>query len=392
MTVHLFSLQQSLTHAGIEGWLLYDYKGHNTFGLSLIGMKDPSMLTRRFFYWVPKSGNPLKICHVVDAPYVEHLPGKAILYSSWNELQGAVKSIFHNGWIIMMEFWPTADLPSQAILDATTKEWLNGEGLHITSSWPIIGESVAQLTPKQKKSHLQACTILNDAFSNTWQWLKEKLLANQEVTEVTLQAFMIAQIQENGGYFDHLPIVACGPHSASPHHIPKNTPIKSDSLVLIDAWCTTALNKAPYADFTQVAFAGKSAPQAMHKIYDIVKSAQRSALTYIQTCLDYHCAVIGCEVDNVCRTVIAAHGLERYFGHRTGHNIAFDLHGPGANLDMFETIDTRPLISQGCYSIEPGIYIPDTWGIRLECNILLDSSVSMIISGEAQENLRELLH
>jgi len=86
-------------------------------------------------------------------------------------------------------------------------------------------------------------------------------------------------------------------------------------------------------------------------------------------------------VDKAVRKVVNAAGFGPYFIHRTGHNIATSVHGPGTHLDSFETIDNRPLLPNTCCSLEPGIYIPNQIGLRLETDLLIHPDHVEVIGG-----------
>ena len=79
-------------------------------------------------------------------------------------------------------------------------------------------------------------------------------------------------------------------------------------------------------------------------------------------------------------------GYGKYICHRLGHSITEDLHGFGANLDSFETIDERKLLPNTICSVEPGVYIPGAFGIRLECNVLIKER-GIVITGGKQDSV-----
>ena len=79
-------------------------------------------------------------------------------------------------------------------------------------------------------------------------------------------------------------------------------------------------------------------------------------------------ALHGFEVDDAARTYIKDRGFGEYFVHRTGHSIGEEVHGTGANMDNLETHDERRIIAGTCFSIEPGVYLPE-FGIRSEVNV-----------------------
>jgi Xaa-Pro aminopeptidase len=76
-------------------------------------------------------------------------------------------------------------------------------------------------------------------------------------------------------------------------------------------------------------------------------------------------------VDDVARGVISKAGYGEYFVHRTGHSIQVAIHANGANMDNLETRDERRIIPWTCFSVEPGIYLPE-FGVRLEVDCFVD--------------------
>ncbi len=359
-------------HPQLAGWLLYDYRGRNQLGLRLLDPSFSTPLTRRFFFWVPSKGEPVKIVHAVDEAHAGGLPGKTVLYSSWQELESELFSVVKWGQTIAMEYWTTELLPSQSLLDASTKEWLERKSIQVVSSWPLIGPLVGQLSSHQKTTYRETAAALESALKASWSWLTHELSHKREPTEIMLQERLIKEMVEQGLSFDSPPIVAAGPHTAEPHHIPQSHRIGPNMVVLIDAWGKFASPNAPYADFTQVFYTGKKVPDMLQKVYQVTHQAQEVTIKFVETCLEASCSITGAEVDDVCRTVINAYGFGKCFSHRTGHNIFTSVHGPGPNFDNFETRDTRVISPDTCYSIEPGIYIPKTYGIRLECNLLIE--------------------
>lgn len=377
-------------HRQIDGWLFYDYKGRNRTVLDLFAIPKETFVSRRFFYWVPPIGEPIAILHNVDKHLGAYLIGKVLTYSSWRELETCLFSLIKRGQTIAMEYWPSELLPSQAILDASTKDWLTRQGVRIVSSWPLLSSVVGHLSPVQKDHYRDAVRVLGRAFEHAWEWIRAGLTNGERVTEKSIQERIVKFIHDEHATLDFPPIVAVGQHSSIPHHESTDTPIRPDNVVLIDAWCKMDDPNAPYADFTQVAFTGKNPPEIVQKVFSVVKAAQETAIHFIDACLQNGCAIPGAEVDMACRYMVESHGFGNHFVHRTGHNIFLDVHGPGANLDNYETRDSRHLIKNGCYSIEPGIYLPNSFGIRLECNVLIDSNASCTVFERAPDELRRI--
>jgi Xaa-Pro aminopeptidase len=96
-------------------------------------------------------------------------------------------------------------------------------------------------------------------------------------------------------------------------------------------------------------------------------------------------------VDNACRAVIEKAGYGQYFVHRTGHSIGQEVHGNGANIDGLETRDDRRILPRTCFSIEPGIYLPE-FGVRSEVDVYVDQrGVVHVTGGMPQTSVTALL-
>ena len=96
-------------------------------------------------------------------------------------------------------------------------------------------------------------------------------------------------------------------------------------------------------------------------------------------------AIRGFEADDAARAVIRAAGFADYFTHRTGHNIAHEIHGPGAHLDNLETHDVRQILPNTCFSVEPGIYLPE-FGVRSEIDMITAPGKAWV-TGKIQREL-----
>ena len=110
-------------------------------------------------------------------------------------------------------------------------------------------------------------------------------------------------------------------------------------------------------------------------------------MTFVQSQVRGGAFPFGWEVDDVCRQVIQDAGYGKYFVHRTGHSIGEDVHGNGANIDNLETQDARRLLPCTCFSIEPGIYLPEEFGIRSELDVYLSSHDAVVHGQPVQTEL-----
>ena len=100
-----------------------------------------------------------------------------------------------------------------------------------------------------------------------------------------------------------------------------------------------------------------------------MRNARDAAIAKVKDAFAKKRPIRGYEADDAAREVIKAAGFSEYFTHRTGHNIAQELHGPGAHLDNLETHDERLILPNTCFSVEPGVYLPE-FGVRSEVNMM----------------------
>jgi len=117
----------------------------------------------------------------------------------------------------------------------------------------------------------------------------------------------------------------------------------------------------------------------------VVRDARDRAITRVKDAVREKRELRGFEVDDAAREHVRSQGFEEYFFHRTGHSIGTEVHGSGANMDNLETHDERRVIPWTCFSVEPGIYLPE-FGIRLEVDVFVGDREARV-TGEVQDKL-----
>ncbi|MGI9585544.1 MAG: M24 family metallopeptidase [Acidimicrobiia bacterium] len=147
-------------------------------------------------------------------------------------------------------------------------------------------------------------------------------------------------------------IVASGPNGASPHHEPGSRVIKRGDAVVVDF----GGHQDGYASDTTRMFVVEEAPPGFEEAYDVLRSAQAAAVEHVRP------GVTAASVDAVARDIIAGAGYGERFIHRTGHGIGMDTHEHPYIVES----NTDVLGPGMAFSIEPGIYTPGQWGMRIE--------------------------
>lgn len=378
-------VQTLLKEQKIDGWLLYDFRKSNALAVKFLEIPPEQLLSRRFYYWIPKEGAPVKIVSSVENPLI-HLPGNTVVFRSWEELESLLKFTLASSQVIAMEYSPFGAVPEVSRVDGGTIELVRKYVPKIVSSGDLLQEFTSVWDEKKWQSHLFAASVLDEIANGAWERIRDQV--DSGITEYDVQQWMLQAMSEKGCMTDHPPICAVNAHSADPHYSPMPqscSKIQRGDFILIDLWCKSKEKGAVYADITRMG-AFKTTPKQL-EVFQIVKRAQNGALAFVKERYLNKQPLYGYEVDRICRNVIAEAGYQEYFVHRTGHNIDELDHGPGAHLDDLETHDLRLLLPGTCFSIEPGIYLKGEFGVRLEYDVFLHPSGEVIVTGGVQEEI-----
>lgn len=392
---NLAEIQQALQRAGLDGWLLYDFRGINPIARQVAALPAEGVFSRRWAYWIPARGRPTWLVHRIEAGSFEGLEQRVFTYVTWQELTRGLQNLFGHALRIAMEYSPDCAIPYVARVDGGTLELIRSLGVEVVSSADLVQLVQARWTPSQLAQHRRAAHMLAQIKDECFAWLTAELNAGRTPGEVDGQQFVMQRFAELGLVTDHPPIVAFDAHSGDPHYAP--TParqffLKPGKFVLLDLWAKLAEPDAVFADITWVAFAGAEVPAPHRHIFDIVAQARDAAVTFIQQRLRASQPVFGYEADDAARRVIQQAGHGAAFFHRTGHSIDTNGHGNGVNLDNLETHDERRLIPGIGFSIEPGIYLAE-FGVRSEINMfVLDDHTAEVTTQPVQRSVTPLLN
>lgn len=436
------SVQKDLQKEGLDGWLFYDFRRSNDLACNFLEVGE-AFLTRRFFYWIPSKGECIRLVHPVEPEVLAHLPGKEIRYTSWQHLEQCLQELLSprllsnrssalkrgcevqdearsqgestlardeaqefataaSAWgredsnlglgskRIAMEYSPRNAIPYVSKVDAGTMEVIRGFGVEVVSSASLLQKYESVWDEFQEKSHYQAADHLDRTVAKAWRLIGEALKNSQRITEYDVQQFITHELNDHGYIFEGGPLVSVNAHSADPHYCCSKehyAVICQGDFVLIDLWCKQNLPHAVYADITRVGVADVKPTKRQEEIFGIVKKARDAATDLVKERFAKGEPLMGWEVDEAARAVIADAGYGPYFTHRTGHNIHTKDHGNGAHIDNLETQDRRQILKGTCFSIEPGIYLPGEFGVRLEYDIYVDHLGKVHVTGGIQDEI-----
>jgi Xaa-Pro dipeptidase len=381
-------IQTALRAAKLDGWLFYDFRGSDPLAPRILMLGDHGSGSRRWFYYIPASGEPTKIVHSIERFKLDALPGKRLIYRGWEEQHSHLRATLspatatespapsqvrslHKLSRIAMQYSPMNDIPYVSRVDAGTIELVRSFGVEPVTSAELVQQFEAVWTPAQKQSHIEASDKTHGIIMEAFAEIARHIGANEPVTEYDIQQFIVHRWEQEG-LIPEPGIVAVNANSANPHYAPTSEvhlPIKRGDFVLIDIASKLKKPGAVFTDQTWTGYVGETVPEEFTRIFNIVRDARDSAVEFVRKNVRAGKFVRGAEIDDVSRGVIQRAGYGEQFTHRTGHSIGEEGHGNGVNIDNFETRDSRRLIPGIAFSIEPGIYLEGKFGVRSEIDV-----------------------
>ena len=371
MPLEIPAIQRTLAIDGVDGWLLYDFHGSNPIAARLAGLAG-AHTTRRWYYFIPASGTPVKLVHAIEPQVLAQLPGATRTYAGRLDFEQGVTNMLRGCKNIAMEYSSECAIPYISRVDAGTIDFLRRIGMRIISSGDLVGRFEAAWDEAAQASHRAASDRLHRIKDQAFAYAGAKLAAGDPVHEFELQSQMMRWFSEEGLVADAPPIVAAQEHSGNPHYAPSaasSRPIRTNELLLIDLWGKLDQPGAVYADITWTGFSG-TPPAEVARVFGVVVAGRDAALARVRAAIAAGKAVHGFEVDRAARDVITAAGYGDRFIHRTGHSLGEDVHGNGVHMDDYETHDDRRLLDGTGFTIEPGVYTA-RFGIRSEINVVV---------------------
>jgi Xaa-Pro aminopeptidase len=383
----LAAIQSALRERNIDAWLFYDHHHRDPIAYRVLGLPANLMVTRRWFYLVPAEGEPVKLVHKIEAGHLDSLSGTRRQYSGWQELFESLKSMLAPYRDIAMQYSPNNSVFTISLVDAGTVDLLRGLGKNVVSSADLVAQFEATWSPQQIQTHFAARDSVDSIVEAAFREIGLRA-RNGGTTEHEIQQWFMEAFRREHLLTDDPPIVAVNSNAGNPHYEPRAdhpVPIREGDLVLLDVWGKKNTPDAVYYDITWVGFLGPAPSGRMCEVFDIVRDARDAGVRTVTDAVAAGRPIAGWEVDRATRAHIQQKGYGEYFIHRTGHSIGTEVHSNGANMDDLEIHDERKLLANSCFSIEPGIYLPE-FGVRSEVNMLVRPE-SAEVTGNIQREI-----
>jgi Xaa-Pro dipeptidase len=392
MPPQIAAIQRELRAQALDGWLFYDFHHRDPIASRVLGLEPGSMATRRWFYLIPARGVPRKLVHRIESHALDALPGTALAYAGLDELQRNLSRLLARSKKVAMQYSPRNAIPYVSMVDAGTVEMVRARGCQVVTSADLVQRFEACWSAEQYRTHLDAGQVIDRVAQQAFLRAAQAVRAKSPLTEYALQQSILAEFRAASLTTDEPPIVAVGRHTGDPHYEPRaagSSRIRAGDLLLLDIWGKLDRPGSVYYDITWVGYLGAKIPEKYAKIFAVVGEARDRAVAFVQHSLAAGRVIQGWQVDHAAREVIRKAGYAKYFVHRTGHNIGQEVHGNGANMDGLETHDSRTVLPQTCFSVEPGIYFPE-FGVRSELNVYIDGADTRV-TGPVQTGILPLL-
>jgi len=380
-------IQAELKDRQIPAWLFYDHHHRDAISYRILGLPESLMVSRRWFYLIPAAGEPVKLLHRIEPHHLDALPGKKLAYAAWSELVDRLRDLLSGLPTVAMQFSPNNMIFTVSTADAGTVDLIRSFGVNVVSSANLVARFEATWTEEQVASHFAAGRAIDAIIAQVFPEIGRRV-RSAGTTEFEIQQWIVEAFRRDHLAADSAPIVAVNENSSDPHYAPTAghcAPIRTGDVVLLDVWGKSDQPNAVYYDISWTGYVGPSAPDRVLAIFDLVRRSRDAAIAKVTTDIAAGKKLAGWEVDKVARDVLEQAGYAQYLNNRVGHSIGTEVHGNGANIDNFESRDERELIPNTCFSIEPGVYLPE-FGLRSEVNMLVRQR-SAEVTGKIQQQM-----
>lgn len=243
------------------------------------------------------------------------------------------------------------------------------------STWAMFMLSLEDILPKAK--FFRASQVISrlriKKSEEEIRWMSEAGVVMDEVfaviirskicgmTEVELAAFLEYEMKKRGcDKIAFETLVASGPNGAIPHHRAGNRTINVGDVVILDYGCQI---HGYCADMSRTIVCGEPSKE-VQAVYETVRRAQEEAMQVIKP------GIAAQEVDRIARGVISKAGFGENFPHRTGHGIGLDVHEEPYIVEGNDLLLEKGMV----FTVEPGIYLPESFGVRIEDTVVVMSS------------------
>jgi Xaa-Pro aminopeptidase len=329
---------QQAAEAGLTGLLLAP-------GADLVyftGYTPVAVTERITLLVIPADGEPQMIVPILERPDAEASPGAGVVaMHDWTDgsdaYEAAAKLLDPRGrYAISDSAWSMHLLGLQAALPGSAY-------VSMTSALPM-------LRAVKTEDEIERLAVAGAAADASFEEIRRVRFAGRRESEIA--AALAGLLRKHGHSQADFTLVGSGPNGANPHHEMSERVIQDGDMVVLDFG---GFKDGYGSDTTRTVRVGAPTDDERN-VYEIVRRAQQAAFEAVRP------GVACQEVDRAARRLITDAGYGEYFIHRVGHGIGLTTHEPPYMVEGEE----HPIEPGMCFSIEPGIYLPGRFGVRIE--------------------------
>lgn len=390
-SIHLDDLQKQIAGDKLDGWLITDYRSQDDLAVELV--HPAGSPSRRWFHFIPASGEPTTLSFKGDAVDFEQAPGKKLTWDSWRDYERELRALLKGKKRVAMSYSPKGALPSLSRADAGLVELVRSFGVTVVPAADLMTRAAAHWSEAQRATHFLAMKQIEALKDEAFRRVATAVAGKKRVTEWDVAQSIASGLAARGLETELPPLIAAGAHTADPsYHAPSRAAeIKSGDLLLVEiAARQSNVPGAVYAEATFVGFVGDAVPEKIATAWSGVKAARDAALALLKERLEKKQSVRGFEVDAAARAALDKAGLGGKMPHALGHSLEPHPFGDGPNLDDLETHDDRVLPLHTGYVLSPAAYLAE-FGIRTSVDVYLGDKGVEVTMGKPQDSV-ELIH
>lgn len=320
--------------------------------------------------FIPVAGNPFFVVPDMNVSQASTNPAGIKSIHGWSDEDGYMRRLSS-----LLENLELSDRFPLIFIDDELHagHLLNLQSLIGNATYRQAAPLLAELRQFKSEHEINSLTLaagmIDEIFENTIGTLRTG------ISELEVQDFVLNSCKRSKTTPSFTPLICFGANSAIPHHHTGDTKLKPGDMVIIDIGCTSDFYAS---DITRTVAFGEPRNSDAARIYDIVSGAHHSARAAIKP------GVTAESIDLAARSVISDAGYSLYFIHRTGHGIGLSTHEPPYIVKGNQTV----LAPGMCFSVEPGIYLPGRFGVRIENIVSVTEEGSYSLNSEPHKDLR----
>lgn len=217
-------IQAALRDAKLDGWLFYDFRHSDPLAYRILKLDEKMFASRRWFYYIPASGEPVKIVQSIEQFKLDSLPGRKLIFRGWQELHARLREVLsatrkESKRHVAMQYSPMNDIPYISRVDAGTIELVRSFGVEPETSAELVQRFEAVFSPAQHQMQVEASDKMHRIIQDAFAEIARRIRADEPTTEWDIAQFMLSRYKEEGMQQEPM-IVAVNANTADPHYMP----------------------------------------------------------------------------------------------------------------------------------------------------------------------------